>query len=57
MINPWNIIGWLVLILISFPLVALILFLMIRGLTRLILMICTSLHISCDRLEDFYETL
>jgi hypothetical protein len=57
MIDPWNILGWLVLILISLPLAALILYLTIRGLTRLILIICTSLHIPCDRLDDFYETM
>lgn len=57
MINPWNIIGWIILILMSLPLGALILYLTIRGLTILIILICTLLHIPCDRLEDFYETM
>ena len=57
MINPWIIIGWIILILISFPLCALILYLTIRGLTKLIIAICILLHIPCDKLEEFHDAI
>lgn len=57
MINPWNIIGWIILILISLPLCALILYFTIRALTLLILSICVLLHIPCDKLHEFYKTM
>ena len=57
MIDPWNIIGWIVLIIILLPLCALIVYFTIRALTSLILSICILLHIPCDKLYEFYETM
>ena len=57
MINPWNIIGWIILILTSLPLSLIVLYLMIRGLTKLILAICILLHIPCDKLEEFHDAI
>lgn len=57
MIDPWNIIGWIVLTLMCLPLGGILLFLLIRGAVIFIMLICDLLHIKCDGLYDFYETM
>lgn len=55
MINPWIIIGWIALILISLPLCAIILFLTINGLTKLIISICELLHIPYEKYKIKFD--
>ena len=57
MMNPWIIIGWIVLTLMCLPLCGILLFLLIRGAVIFIILICTLLHIPCDKLYEFYKTL